>query len=121
MSPVTGRSKRRAHHGGRSEGGKTHAMFARRQFEHGDDLSQRTFRLRHTIQLRSFATADVVWRVPSALADGFALFSAFEAEACALPRVADIVAGSVWDILAQYKSNQPVFTNEVMNLDGSPC
>jgi len=29
-------------------------MFARRQVEHGDCLSQRTLRLRHTTQLRSF-------------------------------------------------------------------
>jgi hypothetical protein len=28
-------------------------MFARRQFEHGDSLSQRTLRLRHTTQLRN--------------------------------------------------------------------
>jgi hypothetical protein len=34
--------------------GKTHAIFARRQLEHGDNLSQRTFRERHTTQLRGF-------------------------------------------------------------------
>jgi hypothetical protein len=47
------RSKRRAHLGGRSVDGKTQAIFARRQFEHGDRLSQRTLRLRHTMQLRN--------------------------------------------------------------------
>lgn len=30
------------------------AIFPRRQFEHGDSLSQRTFRARHTAQLRRF-------------------------------------------------------------------
>lgn len=30
-------------------------MLALRQFEHGDSLSQRTLRLRHTTQLRSLA------------------------------------------------------------------
>ena len=49
------RSRRRAHLGGRSVDGRTHAIFARRQFEHGDFLSQRTLRLRHTTQLRNFA------------------------------------------------------------------
>jgi hypothetical protein len=48
------RSRRRAHLGGRSVDGKTQAIFARRQLEHGDSLSQRTFRERHLTQLRSF-------------------------------------------------------------------
>jgi hypothetical protein len=48
------RSRRRAHLGGRSVDGKTQAIFARRQLEHGDCLSQRTLRLRHTTQLRNF-------------------------------------------------------------------
>lgn len=33
---------------------ETHGIFARRQFEHGDSLSQRTFRERQTTQLRRF-------------------------------------------------------------------
>ena len=40
--------------------GKTQVIFARRQFEHGDCLSQRTLRLRHTIQLRNFGAHAVV-------------------------------------------------------------
>lgn len=48
------RSRRRAHLGGRSAEGTTQAMLARRQLEHGDCLSQRTLRLRHTTQLRGF-------------------------------------------------------------------
>ena len=47
------RSSRRAHRGGWSKEGKTQAMFARRQFEHGDVLSHRTLRVRHVTQLRS--------------------------------------------------------------------
>jgi hypothetical protein len=34
--------------------GKVQAILARRQLEHGDCLSQRTLRLRHTTQLRNF-------------------------------------------------------------------
>ena len=48
------RSSRRAHLGGRLLEGKTQSMLARRQLEHGDNLSQRTLRLRQTTQLRSF-------------------------------------------------------------------
>ena len=48
------RSMRRAHFGGRSLDGMTHATLARRQLEQGDNLSQRTLRLRHATQLRSF-------------------------------------------------------------------
>src|SRR6201999_23238 len=48
------RSRRRAHLGGRSVDGKTHAILARRQFEQGDNLSHLTFRARHTTQLRNF-------------------------------------------------------------------
>jgi hypothetical protein len=60
------------------------AIFARRQFEQGDCLSQRTFRLRHTTQLRGLR----VRPAPGVDADGshfakgdLALFSALEAEA----------------------------------------
>ena len=49
------RSSRRAHRGGLSREGKTQAMPARRQFEHGDVLSQRTLRERHVTQLRGLA------------------------------------------------------------------
>ncbi|KAF3390312.1 hypothetical protein F1880_009099 [Penicillium rolfsii] len=59
-------------------------MFARRQFEQGDCLSQRTFRVRHTTQLRGFG----VRPAPDVDADGasfavgeLAFFSVFEAEA----------------------------------------
>ena len=49
------RLSRRAHLGGRSSVEATiQAMFARRQLEHGDCLSQRTLRERHTTQLRKF-------------------------------------------------------------------
>jgi hypothetical protein len=51
---VVARSRRRAQRGGRSLAGNTQAIFARRQLEHGDSLSQRTLRLRQTTQLRSF-------------------------------------------------------------------
>lgn len=70
------RSRRRAHLGGRSGDEKTQAIFARRQFEHGDCLSQRTLRLRHTMQLRNFDDDEL-------LADTaeVAFFSEFESEA----------------------------------------
>lgn len=56
------RSSRRAHLGGRSAGGKMQAIFARRQFEHGDCLSHRTLRFRHTTQLRNLGgAAEVEW------------------------------------------------------------
>lgn len=61
-------------------------MFARRQFEHGDFLSQRTLRLRHTTQLRSLAVA---------LGGELARFSASENEATALiVSGADAVGGA---------------------------
>lgn len=42
--------------------GKTQAIFARRHLEHGDSLSQRTFRVLHAIQLRSCADeGDVIF------------------------------------------------------------
>lgn len=47
------RSRRRAHLGGRSSEGTTQAILARRQLEHGEALSQRTFRRRQMRQLRS--------------------------------------------------------------------
>jgi hypothetical protein len=69
------RSRRRAHRGGRSAEGKTHAIFARRQLEHGDNLSQRTFRLRQVTQLRSFGVG-----AGADMDDCFALFSGAKAE-----------------------------------------
>jgi hypothetical protein len=70
----------RAHLGGRSSEGKTQAMFARRQLEHaGDCLSQRTFRLRHTTQLRDFDPLDAGARADDGV---LALFSEPEAETC---------------------------------------
>lgn len=54
-------------------GGKTQAILARQQVEHGDSLSHRTFRERHITQLRSFT----------------ALFSEPET-----------VAGGSWDMMA---------------------
>ncbi len=78
------RSRRRAHLGGRSVEVSTQAIFARRQFEHGDCLSQRTLRLRHVTQLRSFGVGFGVGFGPE---DGvfvevgeLALFSASKAE-----------------------------------------
>lgn len=58
-------------------------MFARRQLEQGDSLSQRTFRVRHTAQLRSFvAGADAgVDKLLPADAGDVAFFSDAEAEA----------------------------------------
>lgn len=49
--------------------GKTQAIFARWQLEHGDCLSQRTFLVRHTTQLRRFGTGT------DAGADELAFFS----------------------------------------------
>lgn len=73
------RSRRRAHFGGRSVDGKVQAIFARRQLEHGDCLSQRTLRLRQTMQLRDFDTgAD-----DGVLTDELAFFSEFEVEGLA--------------------------------------
>ena len=46
--------RRSAHRGGRSVGGKTQAIFALRQLEHGDCLSHLTLRDRHVLQLRNF-------------------------------------------------------------------
>lgn len=88
------RSRRRAHRGGRLVDGVTQAIFALRQLEHGDCLSQRTLRLRHTTQLRNFddgAGADN--RVP-ADAGEVAFFSELEAEA-PTPVPAPAVPGGV--------------------------
>ena len=55
-------------------------MFARRQLEHGDRLSQRTLRVRHTAQLRD---CDVVGLVDDDLISGageFAFFSEADAD-----------------------------------------
>ena len=52
------------------------AIFARRQFEHGDCLSQRTLRARHTWQLRPFDAA----LGGSESSGGFAVFSEADAE-----------------------------------------
>lgn len=90
-------SKRRAHLGGRSVEGNTHGMLARRQLEHGDNLSHRTLRRRQTVQLRGrgFCAAE-----PEAMeegggaggggdvADGAGVFACFsEAETEAWPRL----------------------------------
>jgi hypothetical protein len=66
------------------------AIFARRQLEHGDSLSQRTFRVRHTTQLRSFG-ADELLRPD---AGDVAFFSETE-EAPAL----EIVTGGTCDMV----------------------
>jgi hypothetical protein len=78
-------SSRRAHRGGLSLDGKTHAIFARRQLEHGDALSHLTLRVRHVTQLRSFGAgapvdADANMVLPGD-APAVALFSEAEAEA----------------------------------------
>ncbi len=87
------RSRRRAHLGGRSVDGKTQGIFARRHVEHGDSLSQRTFRVRQTTQLRSFgAEADVL---PLLVADpgDVAFFSEGEAEAPSESLAGGVVTG----------------------------
>jgi hypothetical protein len=62
--PGPGRfSKLRAHLGGPSVEGTTHAIPARRQFEQGDLLSQRTLRERQVMQLRGLVPAG--WRTGS--------------------------------------------------------
>lgn len=78
------RSKRRAHLGGRSVGGKIQAMFARRQFEHGDCLSHRTLRARHTTQERNFGAEVLVGAVDGFIGDAsdIASFSGLEARSC---------------------------------------
>ena len=65
-------------------------MFARRQLEHGLDLSHRTLRLRHTIQLRNFGADEPV------LADvgEVAFFSELETEAAT-----DAVAAAICDMI----------------------
>jgi len=79
-------ARRRAHFGGQSVDGTIQAMFARRQLEHGNCLSQRTLRLRHTTQLRSFDAG-----VDEVLADAseVAVFSELEAEAAIATVTAD--------------------------------
>ena len=68
-------------------------MFARRQFEHGDNLSQRTFRVRHTTQLRS---SNIAWELLP-----FGAFSEGEAEATALAAGIDaqFISSDACDIL----------------------
>ena len=78
------RSRRRAHLGGRSVDGKTQATFARLQLEHGDCLSQRTLRLRHTTQLRNFEASAGADDGVLADAGEVAFFSEPRAEAPAL-------------------------------------
>lgn len=106
------RSRRRAHRGGRSPEGNTHAILARRQVEHGDNLSQRTFRLRQTTQLRSFGAgagvdAEAATGTGSDAGIGtdpepvdLALFSEAEGESAGpgLPD-AENVAGGICDML----------------------
>jgi hypothetical protein len=70
-------------------------MFARRQFEHGARLSQRTLRLRHTTQLRGFGVASL-----RPEASNLALFSASEADANAPGVSSTPVLGIPCDILA---------------------
>lgn len=82
--------------------GKTHATFARLQLEHGDCLSQRTLRLRHTTQLRNFDASAGVDDGGLADASELALFSEPKAKAPALAfpgEAADPVAANTCDIL----------------------
>lgn len=80
------RSRRRAHLGGRSSEGKTQAILARRQLEHGDTLSQRTLRRRQTAQLRNFGVgaerdaAAGAGAAAGAAVDDVAFFSEGDAE-----------------------------------------
>ena len=100
------RSRRRAHLGGRSVDGKTQSMFARRQLEHGDCLSQRTFRVRQTTQLRSFGPGVDVDAVEWLLTDegDVAFFSEGETEesppvAPEDPVAADILTDGICDMI----------------------
>lgn len=77
------RSRRRAHLGGRSSEGNTQAILARRQLEHGDVLSQRTFRRRQTAQLRDFGLSAETDAGPARAAAGVDV--AFFSEAGAEP------------------------------------
>ena len=89
--------------------GKTQARFALRQVEHGDSLSQRTFRVRHTTQLRSFGAGAGVDAGTGAGADKLlvpdagdvAYFSEAEAKVPALAGsvAAEIVTGGTCDMV----------------------
>jgi hypothetical protein len=108
----------RAHLGGRLVDGKTQAMFAWRQLEHGDCLSQRTLRLRHTTQLRNFSAGAGADDRVLADADEVAFFSELKAEAppSALPGgvATDTVAAGTCDMLQwgnwRYYSSRLVVT-----------
>lgn len=78
------RLRSRAHLGGRSVEGKTQAIFAWRHLEQGDCLSQRTLRVRHTMQLRNFGAGVGANDGILADADEFAFFSEPKAEGPAL-------------------------------------
>lgn len=79
------RSSRRAHLGGLSLDGNTQAIFARRQLEHGEVLSQRTLRRRQMTQLRNFGAAG--GELVVVVVVGVACFSEGEAEPTAAPVV----------------------------------
>ena len=68
-------------------------MLARRQFEQGDSLSQRTFRLRQTRQLLGFGVRE--GRLPP-LVDALALFSALGTESPTMAR--DSPQDGIWDM-----------------------
>lgn len=67
--------------GGASLEGKMQAIFARRQLEHGDNLSQRTFLHRQTTQLRNFGAGSEVDARGDELRD-VAFFSDAELNTC---------------------------------------
>lgn len=79
------------------------AILARRQLEHGDRLSQRTFRVRHTTQLRGCANEGDV-----------AFFSEGEAEeapvlAGGVAVTAEIVTGGTCDMMEGNRRIDSVF------------
>lgn len=95
----------------------TQAIFARRQLVHGASLSQRTFRLRQTTQLRSLGVGSDLDAGGSGDTNDIALFSGTEAElvAPALPDVKTLPAGPC-DMLG---SNDALFLLEKFNYNVS--
>ena len=111
IASLVTRSSRRAHLGGRLFDGKTQAMLARRQVEHGDCLSQRTFRLRQTMQLRNFGARGGPEDRVVADVDELAFFSEVEADVPTLAgMVTDAVTAGIFgmlDLASAYYHSSP--------------